>query len=509
LAVVEYRCVCGEAISLDTAHGGQCGSCGRHYEAEVLRHAVAETVSIADVASLGDLGPVISRMEEDDRIGQTLGHYRVLRRLGQGGMGAVYQALDNSLQRYVALKVIRAASHSTADTQQLQRLFQEAIAQARVNHPNVVHIYYVGRDDENPFLAMELVAGPSLAQQLATGPLPFGRVIELAQQLADALRVCLNFDIIHGDIKPSNVLLNDTGAVKLSDFGLASRLSHADELTTGIAGSPDYLAPELVDGTPPNVASDMYSLGVTFFEMTFGRLPYSYSGSSIQERLETHQRARIEFPEPWPSEIPAGWRDVLARLLAKSPDDRYSKYDELLADLWELRPVALTPAGHVPRSLAWIVDLVLVANVQMAVAAPFFALALKAHLGFLQVFGAAALAAGPLLALALQVRWGTTLGKKLFQIRIVDRHGRSPIKTTLAARSVAQMLPLWAVASASLAGALGLALLSAPVMIAAVPAVIADASYLLFSRRNLSLHDLLFHTRVVLDAGLKGHAHRA
>ena len=164
---------------------------------------------------------------------------------------------------------------------------------------------------------MELVGEGNLAERLNDGPLPFWEVIQLSVQLADALRACLRFDIIHGDIKPSNVLLTESGAVKLSDFGLASRLSQLSEATQAIAGTPDYLAPELATGQSPDARSDMYSLGVTLFEITFGRLPYSFSGSSVGERLAAHQIAPIEFPEPWPPSVPDAWRSVLARLVSQ------------------------------------------------------------------------------------------------------------------------------------------------------------------------------------------------
>ena len=256
-------------------------------------------------------------------------------------MGAVYQALDESLQRYVALKVIHSAGGSAIDTKQIQRLLQEAIAQARVNHPNIVHIYYVGREGKTPFFAMELVPGATLADRLKDGPLPFATVVSIGEQVADALRHAADFDILHGDVKPSNILFADKGTVKLSDFGLARRLSAADLSPTSFAGTPAYLSPEAAEGRPTDIRSDMYSLGITLFEMTFGRLPYTPSGGKLVDFVQVHRTASIEFPSPWPDRLPYAWRGVLARLLAKSPADRYPNYEDLLADLRRLRPVDL------------------------------------------------------------------------------------------------------------------------------------------------------------------------
>jgi hypothetical protein len=341
--------------------------CGRSYTSAVFQHSVAQTVSLNDVLSDSTkdakLPATTLRADDDARIGQRLGHYKIECQLGRGGMGTVYRALDESLQRYIALKVIDGWVNSVSDTQQLLRLCQEALAQARVNHPHVAHIYYVGRDDGSPFLAMELVGNETLADRLRSGPLPYAEVIELGGQLCDALRHCLAYDIIHGDIKPSNVLLAEIGIAKLSDFGLARRMSENRDEGGSIAGTPDYLAPEVINGGSTDVQSDLYALGVTLFEMTFGRLPFSYSGSSIVERLEAHKSAPIVFPERWPSEVPHGWRFVLGRLLEKEPDQRYQTYDELIEDLERMRPAKLPKAGRIPRILAWYVDATLLSLV--------------------------------------------------------------------------------------------------------------------------------------------------
>ena len=233
---IAYRCVCGEVISLDAEQGGSCQACGRNYHPRVLRGL--DTHSFSD-----SIAPVpLDENDSVDRIGQRFGHYQIVSRLGRGGMGEVYQALDESLQRYVALKVIRSQATPTRE-RDTDRLLQEAIAQARLNHPHVVHIYYVGCERETPFLAMELVSGETLAERLEQGPLPFDQVVDVALQVINALQHAGSFDIVHGDIKPSNLLMADAKTVKLSDFGLARRMSNRDGANS-ISGSPNYISPE-------------------------------------------------------------------------------------------------------------------------------------------------------------------------------------------------------------------------------------------------------------------------
>jgi hypothetical protein len=134
LPAVSYRCVCGETVPLDEVDGGVCASCSRHYSGDVLRSAFAETMQLGEAGTEASV-PSSDTSEQDPRIGKTFGHCKIIARLGEGGMGSVYRALDKSLQRYVALKVIRSGEQSSTGTTQLQRLFQEVIAQARVNHP--------------------------------------------------------------------------------------------------------------------------------------------------------------------------------------------------------------------------------------------------------------------------------------------------------------------------------------------------------------------------------------
>ena len=501
-AAVTYRCVCGESIELSPTTGGACASCGRHYAAAVLRAGAAETVTI-DLRHGST--PVDDRPVPDDDalIGRKFGHYQIVERLGHGGMGTVYRALDESLQRYVALKVIRTAVAGAADSRHIQRLLQEAIAQARVNHPHVVHIYFVGCEGDAPFFAMELVNGMTLAQRLASGPLPFAEVVTIGEQIADALRHAVAYDIVHGDIKPSNVLFAEGVGVKLSDFGLARRLSQLGD-AGGIAGTPNYIAPEVALGSPPDVRSDLYSLGVTLFEMTFGRLPYSVSGSSLIEWFRAHREAPVEFPEPWPATVPSGWYFVLAKLLQKMPSDRYQTYDELLADLRRLRPIDAPQANRLPRAMAWIADLFVTSLAQQFFYAPLLVGQLAKFFDTRPILQLAIAVAGvsvPALVAWAQSRWKTSPGKELFQIQIVDQHGMSPTAQTLAARSAVQFLPLWLESFSAIAKTLHLDGLANFVFGIAMLALAVDAGFALFHPAGQSLHDRIFRTRVVLNTG--------
>ncbi len=497
-AAATYRCVCGEMIPLDTA-GDSCPGCGRHYDSDIIRDAAAETLFMpADLEGSDGTGNRGDDLNEA-LLGQRLGHFRIIEHLGGGGMGTVYRALDESLQRYVALKVMRP-NGMAGDKTEVQRLFQEARAQARVNHPNVAHIYFVGTDDDDaPFLAMELVGKYTLTQRLKYGPLSFPDVARIALQLASALQHAAKFDIVHGDVKPSNVLLVDAQNVKLSDFGLARRLSEMNGTPGTAVGTPNYMAPELSRGKSANHSSDMYSLGVTLFEMTFGRLPYDFADSDVPSRLRMHRESAIAFPEQWPQEIPRAWKKVLRRLLAKQPDERYADYAELIDDLKNYQPVSLPTARPLLRGLALIFDLFILSSLVMLVQ-----MAMQYSGGILpQIVGTILQTVIPLGGSYLQMRWGTTPGKRLFQIRIVDENNLTPGKTVLATRAAFQFLVVWASVASNLMLNLGIPHAHDVLRAAGIAFFLTDAGFALFNKGR-SLHDRMFRTRVVLDAAPSG-----
>jgi eukaryotic-like serine/threonine-protein kinase len=515
-----YRCVCGEVIALTANQGGVCPSCSRHFSGAVLNEANSATIA------LGADGSITPQLREnndanDAYLGRNLSHYKIVNKLGQGGMGTVYLALDESLQRYVAVKVIRSVANRPYDAEHAQRLLQEAVAQARVNHPHVVHIYYVGRDGDDPFFAMELVNGPSLDRQLKEGPLPFPVVVELGLQIVSALERSAAFDIVHGDIKPSNILLPEPYVVKLSDFGLARRMSRDRGDSEKVMGSPDYLSPEAIDGAPLDIRSDMYSLGVTLFEMTFGRLPYHHADSSVVTRFNAHQTAPISFPQPWPMAVPETWRAVLERLMAKDPSQRYTNYAEVAAALFSLRWVRKSPAGKFVRGVAWFVDAVLGMLFTLIVFVPFLMYMMMPILGyrvpgltestteieagrvmaFRMLIAQWGITLGVFMALScgalLQCFWKNTPGKHLMQLRILDAYGNTPRTLNLLLRFFFQMGPFTLLAAVNLVSMpelFELLLLATSWLF-----LLVDCGASFFSPDALTLHDRFFGTRVVLD----------
>ncbi|MBL8849674.1 MAG: protein kinase, partial [Planctomycetaceae bacterium] len=480
IIVVAPPCACVGDLRIDP-DTGECVACGGLV-------ADGASVEVVDFHLAPQREDRFQRRRDpaapDPLIGQQLGHFRIMSRLGIGGMGAVYRAMDESLQRYVALKVIDDPE-ADDDGRRVARLLQEARAQARVNHANVVHIYYVSRNEQQPFLAMELVHGATLADRLREGPLPFAEIIEIALQTVEALRQASLFDIVHGDIKPGNILLSDGATVKLSDFGLAQRLSQTSKNPDRLAGTPNYLSPEACRGQATDIRSDMYALGVMLFEMTFGRLPYTFVGEHANARIRAHCSGHAEFPERWPAHLPEEWKGLLERLLAKEPCERFWTYDLLLDDLHALRPVARPQAGRLVRTIAWIVDITLVSAIQRFIIGLFAGGAVGAYLSGRPGMALLASLSGftvPAVVMYLQSLWRMSPGKELLQIRIVDVHGLAPQSGRLALRSLLAMLPIWHFALQAFCDAAGVPVVGKIAGFATLAVVAVDALFGLFRR---------------------------
>lgn len=489
---ISYRCVCGEVTRLEPSCAS-CLKCGRQYDYRSLRKALAATTALYTDAADSHICQLEETPDDDKLIGRRLQHFRILSRLGSGGMGAVYRALDESLQRYVALKVIFNPGPAAGDDG-LEGAFQEARAQARVNHAHVAHIYYVGSDADIPFLAMELVGERTLADKMEDGPLPFEEVVRFGLQIARALQHAAMFDIVHGDVKPNNVLLVDDHTAKLSDFGLARRLSQS-ATPTSAAGTPEFVAPEVTMGQRADHRSDMYSLGVTLFRMTFGRMPYSPSSHELAQTLRMHRDASVEFPDPWPGDLPVTWRGVLSRLLAKAPGNRYQDFPQLILELERHEPVVLPNARASLRGLAWLFDSFLL-SLPLALIRLVFSAQLLSHFSL----GRIATETAIFLAFCyLQAVWGTTPGKRLFQIRIVDQLGLPPSQTILGARAACQFIWAWALIAGEALSMFRMSLLATPVIVVVVLFLLVEIVLVVFAKGR-SLHDRISRTQVVLDA---------
>jgi serine/threonine-protein kinase len=291
--------------------------------------------------------------------GQVLSHYRLDEKLGEGGMGLVFRAWDQHLERSVAIKFIGERLLSDAGAR--SRFLREARTASALNHPNICIIHEVGESDGLAYIVMEHVEGKPLSALIPMNGLPLDTVLRCGTQVADALAHAHDRGIVHRDLKSPNVVLTPEGRPKVLDFGLAKRLAGGDddaELTQSIGptaaglvvGTLSYLPPEVLRGAAADPRGDIWALGVMLFEMASGHLPFR--GATP---FETSSAILREAPAPLPARVPAGLRGVIQRCLVKEPEQRYQRAGELRAALDALSsnvspvPAPARPRGAAPR----------------------------------------------------------------------------------------------------------------------------------------------------------------
>ncbi|MDO3383782.1 serine/threonine protein kinase [Gilvimarinus algae] len=285
---------------------------------------------------------------------QRIGHYEVVAELGRGGMGTVYRGYEPSLNRYVAIKVL--APHLADDVSLVGRFSREAKSVAALNHPNVVHIYYTGEHEGLPYFVMECIEGETLADLVrAQGSLTPRAAAGFLLQAAQGLAAAHDRGIIHRDVKPSNLMVDAAGTLKITDFGIALARDIGDKLTTTgqFVGTTGYVSPEVFQGRTVDSRSDIFSLGVVLFEMLAGVKPFD-DDSPMGLMLKVVEKPAPDVCELNPT-VDAPLQQILQRMIEKSPDERYQTCHELAADLKRYlagEPLAAQASTAAPASAA-------------------------------------------------------------------------------------------------------------------------------------------------------------
>jgi len=256
------------------------------------------------------------------------GRYEIVKELGRGAMGVVYQAHDPHIDRLVALKVLRQDRVVSEDF--IQRFLREARAIGRLSHSNIVTVYDVGQDHETIYIAMEYLEGKPLNEVIKEGRLGFEDIINIGIQVAEALEYAHKKGIIHRDIKPSNIILTPNGQVKLTDFGIARIEDHSAQQQTmagEILGTPIYMSPEQATGKTVDGRSDLYSLGVILYELTVGKRPFQ--GENIAVIFQAITQNTPTAPAVIDPTVPQNLSDLIMKSLMKTPEERFQSGKEM------------------------------------------------------------------------------------------------------------------------------------------------------------------------------------
>jgi len=462
-------------------------------EGEKSRPSLDATILVRNAAEAE------ARVSGDSLEGTRLKHFEVVRLLGRGGMGAVYYGSDTSLERPVAIKVL--APEFAHDPEVVARFEREARAQARLRHPNVAQIYFIGEDRGFHFFVMEYLEGPGLDSLLARPePLPWAKALEYAIAAARGLRAASAQGFVHRDVKPSNLMLDREAGIKILDFGLVKSMHGDAQLTRdgAIIGSPLYMSPEQGRGGAVDFRSDIYSLGCALYHMLCGRPPFTGpSPVGVISMHVTDKAAPVRVASP---NVPEALSRIVERMMAKEPAARFANYDDLLAALESARADRRELSGFRTRGIALAIDAVLLAVVGYFAALWVIPMAIAYFVLFHRLLG-------------------QTPGKWLLGIRVEDpAGGRISWKAALLRFLAFAWGPLaWTVLAAAVyflhrdqrvafrMASLTVSQLALPalyVTLATVILVAYLAGFLLvaFHPRRLALHDILARTQVCFKA---------
>jgi serine/threonine protein kinase len=268
-----------------------------------------------------------------------VGRYEILEVIGTGANGRVVRAHDPMIGRLVAIKLLPKA---LAQGDARQRFIQEARVVGRLSHPSIITLHDMGIDEatQTPYLVMEFLEGQPLDKILDRGSVPLPRACAMAAEVATALAAAHHKGVIHGDVKPANILITDDGRVKLMDFGMARLASH-DSGATPLIGTPAYWCPEQIMGKPQDARSDLFSLGVVLYEMVTGQRPFD--ADSLQGICSRVLSSTPLLPSQANPSVPTGFDAVIARCLAKDPAARYATAESLAEELYPLARRKVVP----------------------------------------------------------------------------------------------------------------------------------------------------------------------
>src|SRR5438309_3614087 len=365
---------------------------------EVLRRKVEALLAsrqradrFIETSAVGLATRIIENGQADLLVDRTIGHYKISKRIGTGGMGDVYLATDMTAGRKAALKLL--PERFTGDAERLKRFQQEAHAVVGLNHPNILTVYEIGEDHSTHYIASELIEGETLRQRLLRGRMEVGEAVDVAIQVASALAAAHETGIVHRDIKPENIMLRPDGYVKVLDFGIAKLAEQEVPVTLAeeeavllvethlgsIMGTVRYMSPEQARGAPIDKGTDIWSLGVVLYEMVTGHAPFAGDtpGETMSSILEKEPPPLTSYV----AQIPAELQQIISKTLRKERAERYQSAHELLEALKDLRhklevEADLERATAAPLWLRWtrspIASVLLFLVAALALAVPFY-----------------------------------------------------------------------------------------------------------------------------------------